>query len=222
MEKFGVPIEIFLKIIKLLPIKQLMICKAVNKTWHHIIASEFRFKKLVLSTTSHFNRRWYLTYEFVCPSDLIKINNFNRLNLDQANFLMLKRLYLYWEKENKRFISEFSIGNLVNPCKQLEQLELFGLQSKVQNHCIALESLKTLHISQCNLNELLVKCPNLINLKMNNDDYYGFKIKFEYPKTVKSLEISRLRSDWVKEFSNLEKLSLHWIYGTRAHFLTGN
>ena len=222
MENLGVPIEIFLSIIKLLSTKQLLVCKAVCKKWNSIISGEFRFKKLVLSTTSHFNERWYLSYEFVCPSDLIQINDFNRPHLDQPHFLQLKSLFLYSQANSFPPFNHnaFSIGNLVNRLKKLEQLELNGLQSNAIGDCIALESLKTLYIGQCNWRDLCIKCPNLINLKMKNDDYCN--IKFEYPLSVRSLEITRLRSDWVEEFSNLEKLSLYWIYWTRDRFLSGN
>ena len=220
------PIEIFLQIIKLLPIKQLMVCKAVCKTWNSIISSEFRFEKLVLSNTSHFNHRWYLGYEFACPSDLIKIDDFNRPHLDQPNFLHLKRLFLYSETKNPNFIPKFSVGNLVNHLKQLEHLELYGLRNKANEDCIALESLKTLYIGHCDWKNLYIKCPNLINLKMNNDSHdircFDHNIEFEYPLSVRSLEVPQLSPDWMEEFGNLEKLSLLWIYWSRNCFLSGD
>ena len=240
MENLGVPIEIFLNIIKLLPTQQLLVCKAVNKTWNWIISREFRFENLVISTTSHFNRRWYLSNEFACPDDLIKISDFNRPVLEQPNFIGLKRLFLYSDKEypkaflcsgkrkRKSLFPEFSVGNLVNHLRQLEQLEMFDLRNRAKKDSIVLKSLKTLHIGQCYWNHLWIDCPNLINLKLQNYErlpgHYDFdrQISFKYPESVRSLEIIRMRSEWVEQFGNLEKLSLVWIYGARNSFLYGN
>lgn len=226
----DLPIEIFLEIIKLLPIQQLLACKRINKEWHSIISSEFQFEKLVLSITSHFNRRWWLTNEFARPSDLVMISDFQRPLLDQPNFLQLKELYLFydWNLKHSNRKCKFSIGNLVNHLKQLEQLEVVGLQNYANEDRIASKSLRSLHLGHYDWNDLLVDCPKLVNLKMKNDhggpDYSQFnhKIEFEYPENVRSLEITRLRSSWVEEFSNLEKLSLFWIYSTRSRFLEGN
>lgn len=226
----DLPIEMFLEILKLLPIQQLLTCKAVNKKWHSIISSEFQFEKLVLSTTSHFNRRWWLTNEFACPNDLVRIWNFQRPHLDQPNFLRLKRLYLYHDidvKQGKQKI-KFSIGNLVNNLKQLKHLEIVGLQNFAEEDRIASESLRSLNLSNCDWTYLLVDCPNLVNLKMRNDHpsrggfYFNNEIEFEHPESVRLLDIERLRSTWVEEFSNLERLSLLWIYWTRDRFLEGN
>lgn len=228
----DLPIEMFLEIIKLLPIQQLLTCKEVNKRWHSIISSEFHSEKLVLSTTSHFNQRWWLTNEFACPSDLVKIWNFQRPHLNQPNFLRLKLLYLHHDMDikqgNRRF--KFSIGNLVNHLKQLEQLEIFGLQNFAKEDRIASESLRSLNLSFCDWTYLLVDCPNLINLKMSNEQalfltsrlYFKQEIEFEHPESVRLLDIQKLHSEWVEEFSNLETLNLLWIDWIRDSFLEGN
>ena len=56
----DLPIEIFLKIIKLLPIHQLIVCKRVNKKCNLIISNEtkFKFQRLAISDVWHFNKRW--------------------------------------------------------------------------------------------------------------------------------------------------------------------
>ena len=238
MENLGVPIEIFLEIIKLLSTRQLLVCKAVNKTWNWIISREFRFENLVISTTSHFNRRWYVSYEFACPDDLIKISGFDSSVLRQINIPGLKRLFLYSDKkydtsESRLFFPEFSVGNLVNHLKKLEQLEMFGLKNRAKEDRIALESLKTLYIGRCLWNDLSIDCPNLINLKLKNPKYepgyrkFNRKIWFKYPESVRSLEvleldISEIMSWFIHKFENLERIGLPWNCRARRTYSDGN
>ena len=222
----SLPVEVFVQIIQLLPNSQLRACKEVCRAWYLMVSNEVKIKKLILSNTSHFNLRWYGSYEFASSNDLIKITDLNKLNLNQPNFERLKALFLY--SDHFPIDRKFSIGRLVNHLERLEQLEMLGLANDAESDCIALKSLRTLHLSACYWNDLVVDCPNLSDLKMfcsfSYDPEYSVhnqKIHFKHPESVRSLEVERLRSEWVENFKNLEELSLNWIYTIRGSFLSG-
>lgn len=223
MENHGVPIEIFLKILQLLPYQQLLIARRVNKTWHWIISSEFQFEKLVLSSTSHFNRRWWSTYELVSFDFLVKIDSFESCDLTQNNFLKLKHLYLYSDKSDFFVERNFGIGNLVNHLDQLETLEIAGLWEDMKEDCLTSGSLRTLNIYDSSFHHLIVDCPRLANLRIMFRYSNGFEhtVEFKHPESVKSLEIE-LYSEWVESFSELEKLYLEYIYDFPNRLLQGN
>lgn len=219
MENYGVPVEIFLKILRLLPHQQLLNAKRVNRAWYSIITYEFQFRELALCDfTHHFQNRWYPSYEFISFDCLIKTDKFAACNLQQHNFLKLKHLYIY------KTVTILGVGKLVNHLDQLETLEMVSLTDQSKEDHLVLESLKTLNIDESSFHHLIVYCPKLVNLKMILGYGSGFEnlIEFSHPKSVKSLEIERLRSEWVEAFSELEKLSIEHIYNIGNRLLQGN
>lgn len=224
MENHGVPIEIFLKILQFLPHQQLLIARRVNKYWHSIISNEFKFEQLALTITSHFNQRWWPTYELVSSDFHIVIGRFDACDLTQNNFLKLKHLYLYSDKSENFIERNLSVGNLVNHLDQLETLEISGLWNYVKEDCLSSVSLRSLNIDESSFHHLIVDCPVLANLRIMFRYSLEFenKIDFLHPKSVKVLEIERLCSEWVELFSELEKLYLEHIYNFRGSLLQGN
>lgn len=219
MENHGVPIEIFLRILQMLPHQQLLIAKRVNKTWYSIITWEFQFDQLALSgIRDHFQRRWYPSYEFVSLDCLVKTDSLALCSLKQHNFLKLKHLHLYAVGLNSS-----GIGGLVNHLDRLETLELVRLSNNKEDHLV-LDSLRTLNIDESGFHHLIVDCPALVNLRIILSYSPGLanEIEFKHPKSVKSLGVERLRSDWVETFSELEKLSIEHIYNIGNRLLQGN
>lgn len=122
------PVEIIVKILKLLPCHQLFRCKRVNKKLNTIInsfQSSFCFDKLILTETYHLNGRWFSSYEQLDWFDLIKIKKFQLffLHFDEIKFHFINIRYLYLTSTLTNSLN-FSLTQLVNQMKQLEHLEV--------------------------------------------------------------------------------------------------
>lgn len=227
MESQGVPIEIFLKILKLLPHQQLLISKRVNRTWYAVISSEFRFEHAVLASCRPLAIRWHASYDFVSPDCLIQIHNneLQLIDLRHFHFASLKRLCLYWTKKDNFDRTNFSVGNLVNHLNQLEALELIGVQSGVSEEHLALPNLKTLNIDEFWFTHLTVSCPQLANFRLMLSYFYRrsrHRIEFESPESVRCLELKRYRHEWVERFTKLEELHVQYISSIPDTLLQGN
>lgn len=226
MENQGIPIEIFLKILPLLPHQQLLISKRVSRAWYAIISSEFQFEHAVLTSVPHLGMRWHASYDFASPDCMIQTHNELKLiDLRHFHFAKLKRLCLCWAKNDLFDRTDFSVAKLVNHLKQLETLEVIGLQSGVSEEQVALENLKTLNIDEFWFTHLTVNCPRLANLRLILSYYYTRsrrRIEFKHPESVRCLEIRQYRHEWVEKFVKLEKLHVKNISFIRDSFLQGN
>ena len=218
----DLPIEIFLKIIKLLPTNQLFLSKLVNRKWYSIISGEtkFKFERLAVSDTWHFNRRWYSNYKIVDCNDLIKCKNYNLFQFDPIHFFRLKHLYLH--SNNKKPYANFNLSNLVNQLEHLEILEISRLRSNSgEDECINLKNLKLLNINKFQFNLLTLNTPKLSSLKLAFRFSLRNEMKFVYPKEMRSLEVEKLNSEYIEMFSNLEYLYVTHIHHLGNQFLLG-
>lgn len=145
------PVEIYLLILKLLPVQQLIQCKRVNKQWYSTVnsfQSALQVNTLIVSDSYHLNRKWFLTNELLDDwSNTIKIKEFQSLQsnfeLNRILFINVKHLCLYSEyyfqhynQDNlakKKIKKKFSLSKLVNQMEQLERIEVSYLHSNLLN-----------------------------------------------------------------------------------------
>ena len=124
---------------------------------------------------------------------------------------------------NIKSTNELNLANLINQLNQLETLELVQMRSN-NEEIINLKNLKTFNFENSCI-KLVMNTPELINFKMffNKFQYYFeyYLPIFNYPESIKRLEVEALRVGFIDNFINLECVLVKHIWHIRE-FLYGN
>ena len=198
------PNEILTKIIYLLPTKEIIRYKLVNKKWHSVIDSIIKVKCLVLCDYLPIRERWYTTSDPVDVEDAIKINYRNldliATKLEQAIFSNLSRLLL------ANIYDKFLVIDFLNHLKQLEHLQFANLkfQSKDRSCTLELHRLKVLSVDNVSIRNLVnFDSCSLTKVRFDLNDNSMKKIKFNHLESIRLLEMNKY-NNCASMFVNLE------------------
>ena len=209
----NLPNELLVKIIYLLPIKEIIKNKIVNKKWHSIIESIVKVKSLMLCNYLP-DRGNLFRYDRImaccAPVDcenVIRVGNqelsFTVTRLNQPIFINLRSLFLVGIHPKA---NGFLIINFLNNFKQLEHLRLAGLRVQCKGECCNLElpNLKILNIIHLDIKKRIVfNTPSLRKVIFGLNKWQNNKISFKYVRRIKTLEMVNYNK-YAEVFANLE------------------
>lgn len=205
-------IVFFKKILKQLPVQQILQCKSVNKRWCAVL-NNLKFQKLALIDDETVKKTWFWDFSPIQHQtviiDLTKFNPFDFKYQNEHHLLRLKKLYLH-SLTTSDTRTDYSLNDLIRSLTSLEQLELHGIKKKDEEIIIKSNSLNTFHTDSCVFKRLELDTPNLFNIRTGG--YWQCNFIVKYPKNVKVFYTEKISSHDIEEYSNLEYLFIEHIY----------